>query len=411
MGDIEASDLQKVDLFITGAGYVGLSLAIAVKQAVPELKIIVVDAKIGSSGTDSRASALGIAVVRMFQNLKCWQSICPFAEPIREIIITDSHTRDPVRPVFLTFAAPFVTGEPFAYMVENRDLNTTLRCRADELGVLLIEGVRVESFYRKGQHVCISLENGICYKSSLLVGADGVSSKMRERAGIKIFQRTYDQTAIVCTVLHERPHNGRAIEHFLENGPFAILPLKGNRSSLVWSERTLDAEHLLSVENTVFEYELVTRFGYQLGPLQIETGPFSFPLGLTLAHELIGERFALVGDAAHSIHPIAGQGLNLGFRDAAILAEVIVDTIRLGLDIGSTVALERYQGWCRFENFRMGLITDVLNRVFSNNLTIMRIMRDIGLGLVDRMPHIKEYLIRQASGLVKGSPRLFLDSV
>lgn len=409
MMKVDGQSARKVDLVIAGGAYVGLSLAVAVKTAAPQLEVVIVDAaKPEKWKTDLRASAVAAAAVRMLDRLQCWQSVLPDAEPIREMIVTDSRTADLVRPVFLTFAGDVNAGEPFAYMVENRHLNASLHQRADELGITVIEGVWVEKFDIQGQAVHVYLDNGVVYRGSLLIGADGVRSKMRNMAGIRTFHRPYGQMGIVCTVSHEKPHYGRAEEHFLPAGPFAILPLKGNRSSLVWNERDKDARRLLAADNMVFEAELETRFGHHLGRLRVEGECRAFPFGLTLAREFVRPRFALAGDAAHGIHPISGQGLNLGLRDAAALAEVVVEAARLGLDIGSLAVLERYQLWRRFETVQTGITTDVLNRMFSNDFTPLRVIRDIGLGLVDRMPGLKNYFIRQAAGLVRGSPRLLL---
>jgi 2-octaprenyl-6-methoxyphenol hydroxylase len=207
-------------------------------------------------------------------------------------------------------------------------------------------------------------------------------------------------------VAHERPHNGRAEEHFLPAGPFATLPLKGNRSSIVWTERTAEAERLVKEDMFVFETELERRFGLKLGEIHVEGQRRAWPLGLTLARAFVAPRFALAGDAAHGIHPIAGQGLNLGFKDAAALAQTVVEADRLGQDIGALDVLERYQQWRRFDTVQMGVTTDILNRMFSNDLGPLRAVRDIGLGLVDRMPRLKDFFIRQASGLTGPTPRL-----
>ena len=206
---------------------------------------------------------------------------------------------------------------------------------------------------------------------------------------------------------HERPHEGRAEEHFLPSGPFAILPLKGNRSSLVWTEPTREAERLVAADDMMFELELEQRFGHKLGALTLEGGRRAFPLGLTLARDFVKPRIALAGDAAHGIHPIAGQGLNLGFKDAAALAETIVEAARLGRDIGALDTLQTYQRWRRFDTLQMGVTTDVLNRLFSNDSGLLRAVRSFGLSLVDRAPPLKEFFIAQAAGLSKGpTPRL-----
>ncbi|WP_420960685.1 ubiquinone biosynthesis hydroxylase [Brucella sp. IR073] len=396
-----------VDVLIAGGGYVGLATAVAVKAAATHLRVLVIDAAPPGSWTkDPRASAIAAAASRMLNRLGCWQPILPEAQPITEMIVTDSRTSDPVRPVFLTFDGDVTPGEPFAHMVENRNLNAALHAKAEELGVEIVEGIGVEGFTTNTNSVTVTLSDGRVLTARLLIAADGVRSRLRERAGIKTVQWDYGQSGIVCTVHHERPHNGRAEEHFLPAGPFATLPLKGNRSSLVWTERTRDAERIVGLDDFRFEAELEQRFGHKLGAIHVESPRRAFPLGLMLVREYVRPRFALVGDAAHGIHPIAGQGLNLGFRDAAALAEIIVGTDRLGLDIGSLAALERYQSWRRFDTVQMGVTTDLLNRLFSNDIAPVRAFRDIGLGLVDRMPGMKRFFIRQAAGLTGGTPRL-----
>lgn len=396
-----------MDVVIAGAGYVGLAAAVALKQARPELGVAVVDAApAGVWQRDGRASAIAAAAARMLAQLGCWDEIAPEAQAITEMIVTDSRTTDPVRPVFLTFGGEIVPGEPFAHMVANRVLTGSLRRRAAELGIGIIEGVAVSSFERGVACMKIHLADGMSLDSRLLVAADGVNSRLRDMAGIKTVKWEYGQSGIVCTVAHERPHHGRAEEHFLPAGPFAILPLKGNRSSIVWTERTADAERLVKSDPLVFETELEHRFGLKLGEIHVEGQARAWPLGLTLARDFVAPRFALAGDAAHGIHPIAGQGLNLGFKDVAALAEVIVEADRLGQDIGALDVLERYQRWRRFDTVQMGVTTDVLNRLFSNDLGPIRALRDIGLGLVDRMPRLKDFFIRQASGLSPDTPRL-----
>jgi 2-octaprenyl-6-methoxyphenol hydroxylase len=396
-----------LDVLVAGAGYVGLATAVSLKQARPSLSVAIVDAAPpGAWERDGRASAIAAAACRMLDRLGCWAEIAPEAEAITEMIVTDSKTSDPVRPVFLTFDGEVAPGEPFAHMVANRVLNGALRRRASELGIDIVEGVAVASFETGPATTKVHLADGISLEARLLAAADGVRSKLRDMAGIKTVSWEYGQSGIVCTVAHERPHNGRAEEHFLPAGPFAILPLSGNRSSIVWTERTADAERLVSGDPFVFEVELEQRFGLKLGEIKVEGTPRAWPLGLTLARAFVAPRLALVGDAAHGIHPIAGQGLNLGFKDAAALAETIVEADRLGQDIGALDVLERYQQWRRFDTVQMGVTTDVLNRLFSNDFGPLRAVRDIGLGLVERMPRMKEYFIRQASGLTGDTPRL-----
>lgn len=400
------------DVVVAGAGYVGLTIAVAIAQARPGLKVAVVDAAPeGVWRRDGRASAIAAAAIRMLERLGCWEEIAPKAQAITEMEITDSRTADPVRPVFLSFEGEVAPGEAFAHMVFNRDLNAALRRRCAELGVDLIEGIGVAGFDAGVRSVAIHLADGASLASRLLVAADGVRSRLRDMAGIGTVHWDYGQSGIVCTVGHERPHGGRAEEHFLPAGPFAVLPLAPdedgtNRSSIVWSERTEDAERLVAEDEIVFEAELETRFGLKLGEIRVLSKPRAWPLGLTLARDFVRPRFALAGDAAHGIHPIAGQGLNLGLHDAAALAETIVEADRLGRDIGSLDVLERYQEWRRFDTVRMGVTTDVLTRLFSNDFAPLRAMRDLGLGLVERIPRLKGFFIRQASGLSERAPRL-----
>ncbi len=397
----------RFDILVAGAGYVGIAAAVAIKEARPNLEILVVDA--APSGVwqkDPRASAIAAAASAMLEQLGVWDEIAPHAQPINDMVITDSRTADPVRPVFLTFAGDIAPGQPFAHMVPNAVMVGALRRRADELGVEIRQSAGVEAIETGPASIAATLSDGTTLEASLIVAADGVRSRLRDMAGIKTVSWDYGQSGIVCTVAHERPHEGRAEEHFLPAGPFAILPLTGNRSSIVWTERTADAERLVAEDPFIFEVELETRFGLKLGDFKVEDKPRAFPLGLTLARSFIAPRLALAGDSAHGMHPIAGQGLNMGFRDVAALAEVVVEADRLGQDIGTLDVLERYETWRRFDTFQMGVTTDVLNRLFSNDLGPLRTLRDIGLGLVDRMPALKQYFIRQAAGFGPDIPRL-----
>jgi len=308
--------------------------------------------------------------------------------------------------VFLTFDGRAKDGEPFAHMVMNADMVGALRDMAIDAGALIVAPDSVDDFTVGRTDVTCGLGSGAAVSARLLVAADGGRSRLRTLAGIGTVEWPYRQSGIVVTVEHERPHHGQAVEHFLPGGPFAILPLKGNRSSLVWSEREEIAKRIVDGDEDVFRFELGRRFGNRLGEIRPLGKPRAFPLGLTLARSFIAERFALAGDAAHGIHPIAGQGLNLGFRDVAALAETIVETHRLGLDIGTTAVLERYQSWRRFDSFEMGAVTDVLNRLFSNDNPVLRLARDVGLGLVDRMPAMKRMFISEAAGEGGELPRL-----
>lgn len=388
-----------LDMLVVGGGYVGLSAAVAVKQSAPHLKIEVIEAAPEHVWqNDQRASAIIAAASRMLEVLGVWQDILPQAQPINRMVVTDSRTADPVRPVFLTFDGAVEEGRPFAHMVPNVEMVRALRGACERLGIAIRHGMSATGFTTTGTKTTVTLSDGSTVNTRLLVACDGVRSKLRDMAGIKTVSWDYGQSGIVTTVEHERPHEGVAEEHFLPSGPFAILPLTGNRSSLVWTERREEAEQLVRADELVFEEELQRRFGHKLGTITVAGSRKAFPLGLTLARAFVAPRFALAGDAAHGIHPISGQGLNLGFKDVAALAETVVEADRLGLDIGALNVLERYQSWRRFDTFRMGVTTDVLNRLFSNDITPIRIARDVGLSLVERLPGLKSYFIGEAAG-------------
>jgi 2-octaprenyl-6-methoxyphenol hydroxylase len=256
------------------------------------------------------------------------------------------------------------------------------------------------------QKIEVQFTDGESVWARLLVAADGARSTIRHAAGIATHGWEYGQSAIVTTVGHERDHNGRAEEHFLPAGPFAILPLKGRRSSIVWTEQTSEAERIVALPDAAFHDELEQRFKLHLGEIKVVGARRVLPLGFFVARSFIAERIALAGDAAHVIHPIAGQGLNMGLKDVAALAEVIVDAARLGLDPGAATVLERYQRWRRFDTMTMGFATDGLNRLFSNRSDVLRLLRDVGLGVVERLPGVKRLFIREAAGLFGDVPKL-----
>jgi len=368
--------------------------------------VIVADPALGQRPSrDPRATAIVAACRRLFETLGVWGKVAPTAQPISDMVVTDSRLEDATRPVFLTFGGHVEPGEPFAHMVENRYLIDALATRAEAEGVEL-RATAVATSDPRPDGVSVTLADGTVIEASLLVAADGARSRLRERAGIATHGWDYDQSGIVVTVGHEREHHGRAEEHFLPAGPFAILPLTGNRSSLVWTETHKDAARIIALDDDEFHAELEQRFGLHLGEIKALDRPRAFPLGYFVARSFIAERLALIGDAAHVIHPIAGQGLNMGLKDVAALAEVVVDAARLGIDLGQADVLERYQRWRRFDTMAMGVATNSLNLLFSNESTLLRTVRDIGLGLVDRTPPLKEMFIRQAAGLSGDVPRL-----
>jgi 2-octaprenyl-6-methoxyphenol hydroxylase len=396
----------RVDVLIAGGGFAGLSLAIALRQALgSSFAVALVDPAPAPHDKDERASAIAAAARHLFETIGVWEQAAERAQPILDMVITDSRLDDAMRPVFLTFEGEIKPGEPFAHMVENRHLVAALDAKAREVGVV-VRPTAVEKIETTRTHIVAQLADGDAMAARLLVAADGARSNLRELAGIATVGWSYGQSAIVTTVAHERAHHGRAEEHFLPGGPFAILPLCGNRSSIVWTEESREAERIVALDDDAFHAELERRFGLRLGDIQVAGPRRAYPLGLTAARRFVAERLALVGDAAHVIHPIAGQGLNLGLRDVAALAEVIVDAARLGLDPGAADVLDRYQRWRRFDTLAMGAATDGLNRLFSNRSDVLRLVRDIGLGLVDRLPALKGLFIREAAGLTGDVPKL-----
>jgi len=395
------------DMVIGGAGFAGLALAIALRQALGDsFTVTVADPALASlKSKDPRASAIAAAARRLFEAIEVWPAVAHEAQPILDMVVTDSKLEHAIRPTYLTFGGEVEEGEAFAHMIENRLLVDALVDKAKALGIELRAGA-VTGFDNMPNAIDVDLSGGETISARLLVGADGARSQIREQAGIATHGWNYDQSAIVCTVAHERDHDGRAEEHFLPAGPFAILPLTGKRSSIVWTETAREAERIVALPDGEFHAELEKRFGLKLGDLQVVGARRAFPLGLFTARSFIGERLALIGDAAHIIHPIAGQGLNMGLRDVAALAEAVADAARLGLDIGAPDVLERYQRWRRFDTMTMGAATDGLNRLFSNNSDVLRLARDVGLGLVERMPALKRMFIREAAGFTGEVPKL-----
>ncbi len=398
---------KETDVLIAGGGQVGLALAVALRQAAPSLTVTLVDAVPPDAATrEGRASTIVAGGRKMLEQLGVWPAIAGAAQPVTEMIVTDSRTRDVVRPVFLTFDT-----EGAAHVVADGVVVTALRKAAAEAGVVMVAPEAVTDFVADGVHVTAKTRGGGAISARLLVAADGVRSKLRDVAGIATIGHQYGQTGIVATVAHAKPHEGRAEEHFLPGGPFAMLPLPDteggkHRSSLVWTEPTEVATRLLDGDALVFRIELERRFGNRLGPIEVIGKPLAFPLGVTLAREFVRPRFALVGDAAHSIHPIAGQGLNLGYRDVAALSETVVEAHRLGLDIGTLNVLDRYQRWRRYDTTEMAAATDGLNALFANDNPALRLLRDVGLGVVDRLPGLKRLFAGEASGDTEGAPKL-----
>ncbi len=388
---------------------VGLSLGLALAQG--GLNTVIADAappaRVLDPAFDGRVSALAYASVRMLTALGVWEGLAPDAQPIREILVTDGKTGAPASPFSLHFESQEVGAESLGHIAENRHIRAALYTAVDRApNLTLIAPAAVKAVDVAAGGAVVRLGNGDTIPCALAIAADGRDSPLRAAAGINVIGWSYPQTGIVATVEHEKPHHGVAYEHFLPSGPFAILPMTGNRSSLVWTEDKRKAPGLLALEEDGFNAELARRFGDHLGTARAAGPRWSYPLSFHLARDFVKPRFALAGDCAHGIHPIAGQGLNLGLKDAAALAEVLLDAGRLGRDIGALDTLKRYERWRRFDSFALAASTDALNRLFSNDIAPLRHLRDLGLGVVDAIGPARRFFMRHAGGDVGKLPKL-----
>ncbi|SIS63646.1 FAD-dependent monooxygenase [Phaeovulum vinaykumarii] len=397
---------QDFDVVIAGGGLVGPALGLALAGA--GLQVAVVDpaprAERAEEGFDGRAYALAAGSQRMLAALGLWDDLAPESQPILKVVAADGRAGEGCAPWPLRFDAAEMEGGPLGFMLEDRFLYAALRGAMDRL--TLIAGVAVNSQHETPAGIEVGLSDGRMLRARLLVGADGRRSGVAVRAGITRSGHDYGQTALVAAIAHERPHEGTAYQMFMSTGPLAILPLTGNRSSVVWSERSAAADAIAKLGDADFLGLLAPRFGDFLGEISLCGPRFSYPLGLTLADSYVAPRVALVGDAAHGVHPIAGQGLNMGLRDVAALAEVLVRARRLGMDIGRFEVLEQYQQWRRFDATTMGLGMDAVNRLFSNDNPILRAARDVGMGLVGAVGPLRRAFAREAAGTAGALPRL-----
>jgi 2-octaprenyl-6-methoxyphenol hydroxylase len=413
----DAHSTRRFDIVISGASFAGLAFARAVHSALgSDIRIALLDraARSATPAPESRAFALSAGARRMLETLGVWETVAPLSQPVTEIEITDSSLEAGIRPVLLKYdnhlasQAGSETAEPASYIVPAAELEHALyRSVASTPDISFIVPAEIARFADTGSGVTITLRDGSELQASLLVGAEGRRSASRDGAGIKTVGWRYGQTAIVTTIAHERAHQGRAIQHFLPAGPFAILPLPGNRACLTWTEDADEAKRILALDDEGFLGEVETRVAGRLGRVELAGPRQSWPLEMHLARAYVAPRFALIGDAAHGVHPIAGQGVNLAFRDVAALSEIVVDTLRLGLDPGSLEGLGRYERWRRFDSAVSAATFDGLNKLFSNDAMLVRAARDFGLGLVDRLPGLKNRLVSEAAGLTGDLPRLF----
>jgi len=394
------------DILISGGGVAGLSLSLALRRALgPQLRLAVLDPGIGRRESNVRASALTAGSRNLLGAIGVWPEMASRAQPILAMKITDSHRNDAVRPLYLAFDEPLEDGSPFAWMIQNRALLELLEAHCAAAGIEFLHGAASRIGF-VGSSAQLRLEDGRVLPARLVVGADGAQSRIRRLCGIETVGREYGRTAIVATLAHEEDHHGVAVQHFLPPGPFAMLPLTGRRSSIVWTEHTEAARRYLALPEEDFLAEVEKRFGSSLGRFALEGAPAGFPLRVHLARRFTSRRVALIGDAAHLIHPLAGQGLNLGLRDVAALASAVVEQARLGLDPGDSVVLDAYERARYFDTFATVASTDGLHRLFSNDLGPLRFIRDIGLGMVDRIPSLKRALVREAAGISGNTPAL-----
>lgn len=405
--DSSPADLSRAcDILVIGGGLAGSSFAIACASA--GIDVVLVDRLApvtrAAEPFDGRTYAIAYGSKRILDGIGLWAHAAPEAEPILEIRVADNNA-----PLFLHYDHREVGDDPLGWIVESRWLRQAAYDRIEQLPSLTqIAPATATAIIRQADGVTATLSTGQVIKARLLVSAEGRGSTIRQDAGIRALKHDYGQDGIVCTVAHEQPHRGVAVEHFMPSGPFAILPMTGNRSSIVWTERTAVSARMMALPRAEFDLEVARRFGDFLGRTETVGPIHRYPLSIELPERITDRRLALLGDAAHGVHPIAGQGLNLGIRDVAVLAELVVDARRLGLDPGSPDLLARYRRARRFDILALSAVTDGMNRLFSNDIAPIRAIRDLGLAVVNSAPltPMRKLLMRHAMGVLGKQPRL-----
>jgi 2-octaprenyl-6-methoxyphenol hydroxylase len=392
------------DVVVAGAGPAGLAFAAALKQALGSgVAIALVDPRPQARDGQLRTVALAEGPRRLIEQVGAWAALAPLAQPIRRMAIYDGRARDAVRIEQLRFGG--ADDGPLAYMAYNDDVAAALRDAAAALGLETL-ATSVTAFAPGRDTAELTLADGGRIRARLVVAADGARSRLRALADVPTVGWDTGQTGMVATIAHERDHDGLAEQHFLPGGPFAILPMRGRFSSIVWNERHADAKAIVALAPEDFLRELERRFTLKLGALTLASRVEAIPFSFRFARRFVAERLALVADAAHVVHPLAGQGLNLGLRDVAALAEMVVERMRLGLDPGDATTLQSYQRARRFDVVSSSVGMDALNRLFANDLAPVRAARDLGLRVVDRLSPLKRWLAAEAAGDGVRAPRL-----
>lgn len=386
-------------VIVAGGGIVGRTIAIALTSQ-SHIKVTLLAGP--APGEDVRASAIAAAARRLYGRIGVWPDVAQHSQPVRAMAITDSRSDDVIRPEILTFEGEDGPGA-FAHIIPNTALTAAVEARCAALGIE--QTTEIATFYDEDETtIRVETDGGRTLEADVLVAADGRASRLRAIAGIGVVEKEYDQYGVTGTISHGRPHYGRATQHFLPSGPLAMLPLPGDRSSLVWTERPAFARSLAAMDPMMASIEIERVFGLSLGRLCVDPPLLAYPLKAMLARSYFAGRLCLAGDAAHVVHPLAGQGLNLGLRDAAALVELVIDAGRIGEDL--SLAFPRYEKWRRADAVQMALVTDGLNTMFSQRSDLLRAVRSIGLGLVDRRDSLKALFIQEAAGLEGEVPRL-----